>query len=644
MKRVIGPSTLFPALAVLILFVLNLSYTGAGYNLHRLSLAGLFLFSCLVILIVRLEFSKIRLAWGWLPAASITYIGWLLVEPLLSTYPYASSITAMSLEALPLGLVGWLMLADKNKQTMWRITFQVLLACTLVLAVWGLSDFVIRDQRSHAVFLDPNAYAATINLFLIPVAYTYLNSPQQERHSAAIGWLLVLCLLAGAQATSLSRGALLSFLAVLPVLLWVSRSSPSFRLRLPILLTVLVAAHLLVNVAPFARNQGAGLLLQPEQYAESDSLRGRILMLESAWNMIGDANPLIGSGLGTFKTYYSAYRDVDETSFGNFVHNDYVQGLQEGGIIQLGFFIVLAVFAPAWILYKQAFDQTKKKRVGSNVAGLALAILCISTHALVNFIHYVGPIALITGLYLGRAWEEVRPPRQIVFPASFRRWTKPLYLKALVILLLAAPTTVLVADGIIFKLFATEHSLHTRLSPKARVEALNLALAFRPGNPVPRILLIKSLLGAAENTGDPDDREKFLRQAERETHLLSKHAPALAITSYFSGRALMIRHGPGDLSRARTDLENAVRLVPAATRMRLALVRLYLDLGEESAAYETIQAARKWVRLEVDRSALMAFAKEAETVAVAQRDEAGAQYWAQLQARLDMLEKAEPSG
>lgn len=639
-SRLIPPG-IITAITVSILFIGNLSYTGAGFNLHRLSLAGLLLFLWLATSIVKLDFARIHFAGGWLPAVAIAYIGWLLfAAPLLSTYPYATSTTAMSLAALPLALVGWLLLPNANKPRAWQLTYQSLLLIVLVLAIWGITDLVVANRRAHAVFLDPNAYAALINLFLVPLIYTYLNSA--DRPSARINRavpMLMIAILTAAQSMSLSRGALLSFLIVLPVIFWLSRFSPVFRSRSLKLLAVLLSIHLLVNISPFSRQQGVdAVLFEPQQYTQSNSVQDRVLLLDSAWKMIRHVNPLIGSGLGTFKTYYSAYRDADEDSLGNFVHNDYVQGLQEGGVIQLAFFVILTVFAPLWILYKQRRRTPPAESPSSaNVEqSFMLGILCISIHALVNFIHYVGPIALITGLYLGRAWESTRSQRPVQLLSYVGPHLKPRYLKAIIILLLAAPTAVLVVDGIIFKLFATDNSIHARMQPEARVRALNLALAIRPGNPLPRILLIRSLLSAAEKADDSEDRTALLSQAERETKLLSAQAPALAIGKYFfPGKIAALRAGPGDLERARDDLEHAVRLVPAATGMRLELVKVYLKLGETERAYRSIQDAKQWIRLEVDRSALLAFTAEAQLVALDRRDADEAMYWKNLHDRLE---------
>lgn len=635
-------SVIYPAGVVSLLFAITLTYTGAGFNLHRLALCGVLLLLWLATSITTLDPSRLRFASGWLPVVVIAYLGWLFLAPFLSAYPYASSTTGMSLAVLPLAFFGWLLLPGKDKEARWHLTWQLLLLCAVALAIWGILDFLVLHQRARAIFLDPNAYAALINLILLPVAYAYLSAPSSIRYRESPRILLsVVAVLALAQSMSLSRGALLTLIAVLPFLLWLTRRRPAFRSRLPWLLSVLILASVLVKMAPLTRGQEVDtFMFTADQYARDASIQERLMLWKSTWKMIEDSNPVYGSGLGTFKTSYSAYREASETSLGNFAHNDYLQAMHEGGVIQLAFFLALAVFAPVWLLRRSRLGRDPKFSSSDITPGLLLGVMCVSLHALVNFIHYVGPISLLTGVYLARGWEAIQPRRKVQLPPFVPTHIKSGFVKVALIFLLAIPTFVLVLDGIIFKLFATDNSIHTRLEPGTRFTALNLAIALRPGNPMPRILLIRGALTAAENTESVQERETLLQHAERETALLSKHAPILAVGPYFAGKTRALRGTLEELVLASEDLERAVELVPSATGMRLELVKVYQRLGLEKEAYQTVLQARKWIRLEVDMSALTAFAKEAQAVALSQKDGEEARYWSNVHARLAVLRRS----
>lgn len=637
------PSARFSAAAISLLFACALAYNGIGHSLQWLSLAGVVLLVWLSSSIARQDLARTRLAWGWLPAVALAYAIWLLVNPFLSTYPYASSTTAMQLALLPLALLGWLILSDEDKNTAWRATATMLLLGGVVLALWGILDFLVPPGRSaHGPLIDPNAYGALMNLFLIPAAFGYMRAApsgrgiENPRLQLAIIGLFALALF-----MSLSRGGLLSLLAILPLVLWLNRRVPAFRWRAGLMIVVLIAAHLLTKAIPLGASKGLEtLLLAPGQQIEQDhSIRARFLMWEGAWRIIAEANPLIGTGLGTYKNYYATYRDTRETmSSGNLAHNDYLQALQEGGLIHVTLFLALTVFAPVVLLYRSARHS---KGVGppdadDGNAGLLLGIMAISLHALVNFTHYVAPIAFLTGLYLARSWEMTRAAHPIRLPFGPEH-IKPGFLKALVIALVAVPVGVLGIDGVIFKLFSSKEPLIAHFAPDQRFTIVNTALAIRPDNPRPRTFLIHHLLDGAARTGVPEARERLLAQAETEAKALIRTAPALASGRYLLGRIRALRGTHEELLLARDDLEHAVSLVPPSAGMRLELLRLYRRLGMEHEAHQTIREARKWFMHEIDYGSLAAFAREASQLAAIRQDREEAEFWAWVHGRLTEL-------
>lgn len=623
----------------LALFALTLSYTGAGFNLHLLSIWGLVVLTWFALILSPLELDRLSTSWGWLPAVMAIYFAWLMAASWTSSYPYASFTTAMGLAVLPLIFLAQIAAPAKTAATNAWLQ-RCLLSCGVGMAVWGIADFAVMRERAHASFLDANAYAALINLFLIPVVYMYLGE-QFNNQRTAHPWLLLsaLALLALAQSMALSRGALVAFLAALTVVLWLRLRSAVFWSRLPWLLGVLATTYICANVfAPTPPRALSALLFAPEQAALDSSIHERLLLLKSAWQMLKESNLLIGDGLGTFKILYPAFRDPGESSAGNFVHNDYLQALQEGGVIQLSFLVLLTVIAPLWLLVKRVVNPDARTRSPEAetdiVPGLLIAVGCASLHALVNFIHYVGPLAFLIGLYLAYSWEAVVPRHRATQASGLRLYLQPRLLKALILLVLAVPVAVLAADGVIFKIFGTTDAVHASMSPTARMQAINVSLAFRSSNPMPRILLIRALLAAAENTGSADERAALLAKAEREIEILSRQAPALALAQhYFPAKVLALRGSSSDLARARDHLEQAVRLVPPATTMRLELVRTYVRLGQTAQAHQTIAEAKKWVRLEVDLNALAEFANEAQTLSRATQP-AETEYWSYIQSEV----------
>lgn len=625
--------------AISLTFLATLFYNGPNHSLHWLAVSGLLLFAWISFSLAKFDVARMRLASGWLPLLAIAYALWLFLNPFISTYPYASSITAMQLGTLPLALLGWLILSHDNKQATWRTTWWLLLLCASVLAIWGIGDYIGSQTRAHGPVIDANAYAAIINMFLIPTAFAYLNGMSFGRGvNSLYRQPAFIALLAVAQFMSLSRGALLALCVVLPLLLWLSRKHRQFRWRCPALLGIFLSAYAVVNIAPLGPQRGIEeLLFSPAQQLEHDSnIQARFLIWKATWEIIKDSNNFIGTGLGTFKSYYASYRNPAETfSSGNLAHNDYLQALQEGGLIQLSFLLVLVVFAPLWLLFKfRSTAEIQHASYNPDIGiGLMAGLIAISIHSLVNFIQFVAPLAMLTGLYLARSWETIRHQeflRLHLFKIPKATHVTPAFVKSLIIMLLAIPTAAILLDGAIFKIFAGNDPIINRSKPHTRFVIINTALAIRPQNPMPRVAYINDQLRYAEELGF----SASLDGAEHQTKILITSAPGLASGRFLMGKIRAIRGTPDQLLLARADLEVAVKLLPAATGVRLELLKLYRRLEQQEAAYRTIVEARKWVTLEHDYPSLAMFAKEAATVAGEQKDDDTKEYWSWVRSRL----------
>lgn len=625
------------SVALLAAFVAGLFYNGPGHSLHWLSISTALLLAWWIAHIARLDLTRPSIAVGWLPGLALLYLCWLVIEPLLSTYPYASLSIAMQLVALPLAMLGWLISPHEDRAAGWRLAQATLLIAGLTFGLWGIADYVVLKTRAHGPLIDANAFGALMNLFLIPAAFSFLTAPVSGRGiddpRLALG---VVGVLAAAEFMSQSRGGLLALLVTVPWLLWFARTGPAFRTRWPWLLSVLVVAYLFVRAGPFEQQRGIeSLVLATDQQLEADAaFSARLLMWKSTWRIIEDSNLIVGTGLGTYRSYYAGYREETETS-GNLAHNDYLQGLQEGGLIQLGFLLIFTIIAPLWLLQNRARAGRGPRAPPSNdTAGLMLAVLCVSLHATINFVHYVAPVALLTGLYLAHSWEATKEARKLPLPSTRALRVKPGFLKTAAILLLAIPIGGLVIDGAIFTLFSGRDPVVNRLDANARLTARNVALMLRPGNPFPRLSLINDLIVAAHLETSPEVRATLLETAEREALYLADCAPGLPSGRFLAGKVRALKGTPGDLALARADLEYAVRRVPPATGMRLELIKVYRQLGQTEEAYRSVVAAKKWVVLESDLPSLANFAREARTIALAHGDRDEADYWNWVQDRL----------
>ena len=129
---------------------------------------------------------------------------------------------------------------------------------------------------------------------------------------------------------------------------------------------------------------------------------------------------------GNLVQNYPAYRSpMDNGTFGYYAHNDYLQIAQEGGLLVLVIFVLVAAYA-VWLAWR-ALKAARFSRERAMEAGLMLAVGTVYLQAVVNFMFYLVYVSVWTGLYLGRVAQvtgTVRsdpPPKAIAAaPGQFR--------------------------------------------------------------------------------------------------------------------------------------------------------------------------------------------------------------------------------
>jgi O-antigen ligase len=151
---------------------------------------------------------------------------------------------------------------------------------------------------------------------------------------------LAAILMAGSLVLTLSRGGVISLVAELLVLFWITSR---------------------VQKGDFVRNRllaGVGLTVAFLAFAGSSTMWShlgdvqetfRLDVLRDSLKMFAH-KPILGWGLGTFDTVYPAFRSFYTTAFVNTAHDDYLQLLIETGIV--GFACALWFIA---VLYRSGF-------------------------------------------------------------------------------------------------------------------------------------------------------------------------------------------------------------------------------------------------------------------------------------------------
>lgn len=411
------------------LFLIGLILSGFWYM-------GSALTGLLLVIAAVLGFRSIftRHVWQTSPLSKLmlVYLAWLFVVAFISTVSNTSMMSLAILAGLPV-----MYLVASNTPSLaeiWKSLRTLLFITGVGLATWAIWQVIrhVGDGQAVGPLTDRNAFAALMNLLWFPAAYLLLTSK-----STSSRWVPLLLggglfLMSTALFATTSRGGGAVWLLLLPFMLWAGyRHTQSKSLVAMIPLIAILAyfcSALLLHTSMADRTF---------QLAQDPSTNARLLMWQSTIKM-ALAHPLIGTGWGTFASYYPAYRSpLENTSSGSFAHNDYLQLAAEGGITAL--LLQLGVMLGLLLQLKYSLKRTSDA-AGLESVALLLGALAVFVHAGVNFIFCFAFINILVGLYLARAAQLTGTLRVIMVP-RFEQIGRPVkrLLAGFVILLITAP-------------------------------------------------------------------------------------------------------------------------------------------------------------------------------------------------------------
>lgn len=338
----------------------------------------------------------------------LVYLAWLLIVAFLSPVPHASKGNLVMLVGLPL-----LYLCATNFQAYsdaWMRQRYILMFFGVVLSVWGIWQVINHIGLGIATgpLNDRNAFAASLNLLWFPVVYLFAVSTYKSdnRWAMIISGFSVFVIGLGLFATT-SRGAILTWGLLLPILLWSCYKYTKSKLIVGYVLALSLIAYLCSSYFLDSSIADRTFVL-----TQDPSSHARIQLWQSTLNMALD-HPLLGTGWGTFAYYYPAYRlPIEKTTAGFFAHNDYLQFASEGGLIA----IVLLILVLVGVLWKIKEYFNRSDITSFESVSLLLGVLALFVHAAVNFIFYFAFMSCVAGLYLARVSTITEVQRRLVFP------------------------------------------------------------------------------------------------------------------------------------------------------------------------------------------------------------------------------------
>ncbi|MCA1977735.1 MAG: O-antigen ligase family protein [Thiobacillus sp.] len=550
----------------------------AGIDYYAVAWTALILLAWVAWVVWPRLASGVPFVHGYLPAVAGFWLVWLVAHVWISDTPYLSWFYAWTLAGLPIALLAWQFV--REPEGTWRWIERGLWAGATIGAIQGIWQIASGESvRAHGPLVDPNAYAGALNLIFFPLAAAFLARDDSRKSHRGV-WIQagILFLLALAFFSANSRGGMIAWLMGLCVLLFALRKRPGFWFRAMLLLTMwAVAAGIMYLYTAYN-------LLQVASF-QDESVSARVYLWRSSWMMI-QANPWLGTGLGTWSLHYPAFRDHREWSTaGYYAHNDYLQLLAETGPLTLVilFSFLMLVVHKLWKLARQA----EGGQADAEAIGLLVGVLAVATHAFVNFIFYHAFISILCGLYVGRSLQlcnGMSGVRLRIIPVATALSRKMIigtvFFVLVLQLLLHEAARLLNCDHPVIS------AIHRIYPSFTELEAARFIHAMRPQEPIPRNIVLRYMsesIADAALLGPDMPKAVLIESIEAYSHARKS---AVNRTQLGAEQAmLLIRHRgllpTGEaLQRAEEVVFQTLKLDPRHAESILALAEIQFARGE----------------------------------------------------------------
>lgn len=532
----------------------------------------------------------------------LIYLAWLFIVSYASSIPNQSMVILAVLACLP---VMYLVASNtENFVEIWQPLSIMLYITAISLAIWGIWQ-VYNHHQAEGPLNDRNAFAALVNLLWFPAAYLFLSTKLSNKFSGKLLLGLGLLVISVALFATSSRGGILTWLLLLPVLLWAAYRQITSKKLILVLLFITLTAYIfsakVLHSDIADRTFQVGYSTKSGELSKDPSTSARLMLWQSTINIAKD-NPVFGTGWGTFIAYYPAYRNpLEYSTYGEFTHNDYLQLASEGGFIAL-----LLQFSIFLLLIKQLINCLRKNDEANFYAvALLLGVLAIFIQAGVNFIFYYAFMNILAGLYLAYVAKTVETPHlfKVHYFQSVRSSVKRL-VATIVVLFIATPYLLNLIAYLCLNGDLTGMKVVNFVAPKLSTYKLaNFITAIYPKEGTAQLVLLedsskflKNNINSKENTSfkinllnDTLKRYEYVRKQNNDSPNLALEELELVL-AYHQEIDQQSKAGAA-YKLAHQILTDSLRVNPRHIKSMIALARLQAIEGNKKAAYGTLQAA-----------------------------------------------------
>lgn len=552
----------------------------------------------------------------------IILAGWITCAQFWSSVGAIGWFTSWSLLALPMAYIGWQLHSQVYPES-WDSVRNLLYFLAVILAGWGICQVsIFGHSRAYGPLSDPNAYGCLLNILWFPLFMRFVEENTNPRMSVVYGASLIFILMALMMSGS-RTAVLIWFLlfSIMIILHW--RSLPRAKIMLVTIFGI--ASYFLYSIysghLSVASYRAAAILPN----ATHDVLSPRYLMWKSTLIMWLNF-PLFGSGLGSWHYIYPLFRSIEEKATGgNYAHNDYLQLLEEGGLLLSLLYI--------WIIGRsvlQGFGSTRLEPRGFENSGLMAGVVTVLLHATVNFSLFLVYISLLVGLYLGRIAQTTELRTKTKYFSGEIPRISDFIRKSLILFVLMVNGTVAALSSASLSLWHGNsiywnsiNKLSSAINPMAMATIL---LAIRPADTNALRFIGASLENAIANNPSISLDEAAaiyseilsdydLMRSENEYDTATSTREAAFILNYLA------KYGsdPSRMDKAKELLEESLHNNPASIDSAILISEIYLVQGQTQNALEIMRWALPHALNERDK--LLA---EAQLIKLESSDKAGA--------------------
>ncbi len=338
------------------------------------------------------------------------FVGLALVSCYFSIYKYVSVYDMLRLMAM-VGIF-YLVVNNFNRRMVLNLSI-VLIVTATGLSLFGLGQYFfgldhswwIPNKFLASTYVNHNHFAGYLEM-AIPLAIGINIGLKKERFASAInflglriGLIMALIIMFAALFFSHSRGAWVSLFVSLVVMnIVLVRRGMLKKASLFIFLLLIAFGIAFIYEGFDALTKRLGTVEATTE--EESSFETRQKIWQGSIKMI-KANPLIGTGIGTFVWGFPKYRPEGLSVQANYAHNDYLHMMAEMGVLALPLMIWMIWIAVALGLKYQREKKEDFLLTEGIILGAATGILSLALHGLVDFNFHITANMLVVACLAG---------------------------------------------------------------------------------------------------------------------------------------------------------------------------------------------------------------------------------------------------